>query len=242
MMSKIPLKIDLLLEINKVIFYDRLKKKIGKKANYLYCSYLQKSLVNRNFTIISNNCWGGSVYEDLDLEYLTPFVGLFIYAPCYIKLLSDLKYYLSLDLKFRNESIYPEAGKILLENNYPLGVLGDIEIHFLHYTTGDEAYIKWNRRKARISFENIFVKMCDRDLCNDMYLKTFDNLPFKKKIFFSSRNISDIKSLVYLDKYKGQPYIGDIYSDRWAYRERFNVVDWLNNKQTDESLNSYSFI
>ena len=40
-------------------------------------------------TIISNNCWGGFVYQKFNLQYRTPFVGLFIFAPDYIELLEN---------------------------------------------------------------------------------------------------------------------------------------------------------
>jgi uncharacterized protein (DUF1919 family) len=43
----------------------------------LYCKVARIRLKNQDFTIISNDCWGGGVYEDLQLQYTTPMVGLF---------------------------------------------------------------------------------------------------------------------------------------------------------------------
>ncbi|MHC5830493.1 MAG: DUF1919 domain-containing protein, partial [Nostoc sp.] len=106
-------------------------------------------LKNRNFSIISDDCYGGSVYRELGLQYTTPFVGLFILAPCYLKLLSNLSYYLQSDLLFQQHSKYPEVEykRLDKDNNYPLGVLRDeIEIHFLHYDNQEEAHNKWQRR------------------------------------------------------------------------------------------------
>ena len=40
----------------------------------------------------------------------------------------------------------------------PLGKLDDVEIVFLHYATKEEAEEKWNRRKQRINWENIYYK------------------------------------------------------------------------------------
>jgi len=54
---------------------------------------LRSQLKNRNFTIVSNNCWGGEVYRGFGLPYQTPFVGLFLFPACYIKLLKNLKNY-----------------------------------------------------------------------------------------------------------------------------------------------------
>lgn len=103
---------------------------------------LSNRVRNKNFTIISNNCWGATIYQELNLHYLTPFVGLYLNAPCYIKLLKKLAYYLKLPLTFTETSryeIYNEK-KRKGEWSYPVGLLdGDIEIHFFHYNSQEEA-------------------------------------------------------------------------------------------------------
>ena len=43
-----------------------------------------KKLTNTNFTIISNNCWGGVIYESYDLPKNTPTAGMFFMADDYI--------------------------------------------------------------------------------------------------------------------------------------------------------------
>ena len=55
----------------------RIRGFIEKIREDLYCRSLRKKVKNKNFTIISNNCWAGGVYEDLRMEYNTPTVGLF---------------------------------------------------------------------------------------------------------------------------------------------------------------------
>lgn len=59
------------------------------KKLYYWCLKCWRShtIKNKNVTIISNNCWGGFMYQSCKLEYQSPFVGLFILAPCYIELL-----------------------------------------------------------------------------------------------------------------------------------------------------------
>ena len=64
----------------------------------------QQRLNNKNFTIVSNNCWGAEIYRELGLQYQTPFVGIAIFAPCYIKLVKDLPKYMGETLKFTNIS------------------------------------------------------------------------------------------------------------------------------------------
>ena len=164
---------------------DILRKIVDKTKKYRELSYrllLRLALKNKDFSIISNNCWGGGVYEDLNIPYKTPFVGLFIMAPDYIKLLKNLKYYISLPLTFVEESKY-ERINIEREGQhgfYPIGKLEDIEIFFMHYASKEEALEKWERRKARINWNNLYIKLCDNDFCTYELAKEFDGLKFKK--------------------------------------------------------------
>ena len=47
------------------------------------------------------------------------------------------------ELKFGAVSKYKDRAK-----TYPLGLLDDIEIHFTHYKSEEEAHEKWERRTA----------------------------------------------------------------------------------------------
>lgn len=149
-----------------------------------------RRLTNPNFTIISNNCWGHEVYNYLRLPYDTPFVGLYLYAPCYIKLLENFHSTIASELRFKEVSKY---GKRVDESyQYPIGVLGDdIEIQFLHYKSKEEAYDKWNRRLERMHLEEnqLFFKFDDRDRCTQDLLLKFHQLPYKNKISFSKAKL-----------------------------------------------------
>lgn len=61
---------------------------------------LKSKLTNKDFTIISNNCWGAFVYQKFNLQYNTPFVGLFLFAPDYIKLLKNFENMINNKLTF----------------------------------------------------------------------------------------------------------------------------------------------
>src|SRR5215216_531302 len=59
---------------------------------------------NRDFTIISNDCFGGMAYEELGLRYESPFVGLFILPEDYIRLLRNLKTWCTQPIRFKVHS------------------------------------------------------------------------------------------------------------------------------------------
>lgn len=150
--------------------------------------YNKKRIKSRDFTVISNNCWAGKLYQYLDMPYLSPTVGLYFFADDYIKFVKNLKYYMSLDLKFiqANESKYSETLKEINQLDKPIGILDDVEVVFLHYNSEAEAYEKWNRRKERINWNNIYFKFSKMNLCTEEHLKAFDSLPYKEKFMLTS--------------------------------------------------------
>lgn len=204
---------------------DKFKEVIKKQKSSIVNYSSRRRLKNKEFSIISNNCWGGRVYQDLGIAYRTPFVGLFLYAPCYIKLLKNLEYYMGLQLNFVNHSKYMEANEVREENPYPIGTLDDIEIHFLHYKNQQEAIEKWNRRTARINWGNIFIKFSDRDLCTEGLLIEFDNLNHENKICFTAKEYKNLKSNIWFYGYKNASFVDNELTE---YKKYFDVVDWLN--------------
>ena len=132
--------------------YEGLRLKVLKIRRNLFADIRRKGLQNTDFTIISNNCWGGMVYESYNLPKQSPTVGLFFMASDYILFVSDLKEYLSADLTF----IRPQESKWKEEfeesesfGSYPIGKIKDVEIFFLHYHSEEEALSKWKRRCQR---------------------------------------------------------------------------------------------
>jgi len=124
---------------------------------YLYNYQERQALNNHDFTIIANNCWGWKIYNELGIPYTSPFIGLHINGPCFIRLLKNLQYYLQEELAFINYSKYDDK-----QYSYPIAVLGgEIEIHFVHYGSEEYARTTWHKRVKRINWDNLFIKMCD---------------------------------------------------------------------------------
>ena len=141
-------------------------------------------LKDKNFVIVCDNCWAGSVYQWLERPYNSPFISIGFYGDCYIKLLSNFDYYLNLSLKFITESKYKNRNI-----TYPLALLGDIELHFTHYKTEEDAKTKWTRRTARMlentNRDNYIFMMSDAWYATKQNFKDFEELPLKNKLSFS---------------------------------------------------------
>lgn len=111
-------------------------------------------LKDSNVSIISNNCWGGIICQTLGIECRSPVKNLSIEDVDYIRLLRDLKHYMSLELKFYQFRFNKNSQK-----DYPVMMLDDVKVHCNHDTDPHEAVEKWNRRKIKINYDNLFLEM-----------------------------------------------------------------------------------
>lgn len=122
--------------------YEGLRLKILKYWRIGFANYRKKKLKSIDFTIISNNCWGGMIYESYNLPKESPTVGMFFMAKDYIEFLSDLKGYVNGKLTFikPEESRWKDMPQISGDKRfglYPVGVLsnGKIRLKSSSYTT-----------------------------------------------------------------------------------------------------------
>ena len=103
----------------------------------------------------------------------------------------------------------------------PIGLLDKkVEIHFLHYHTEEEAASKWYRRASLVNFENLFVVGMDQNLYSEQDIRDFDNLLFKRKVFFSSHDIEGVGINCFIKDFDGNNGVGDPYKCAYLfYRE-----------------------
>ncbi|MER2295048.1 MAG: DUF1919 domain-containing protein [Desemzia incerta] len=198
-----------------------LKKKFQDSIRHIKLFREKKKINNKEFTLISNNCWGGLVSRDLNVSHKSPFVGLFIMTPDFIKLISNFEYYMQQDLKFVDKSKYENVNIQRAESTFPIGMLGDIEIDFQHYKTESEAYEKWNRRKNRMVWDNMYFKLAEKYECTYEHLVQFDNLPYKNKLVFTKNKYDNINSAVYIPDFQ-------LKKEMYHYRRYFDIAHWLN--------------
>ena len=151
-------------------------------------AYNKKKIKSRDFTVISNNCWAGKLYQYLDMPYLSPTVGLYFFADDYLKFVKNLKYYMSLELGFISASESKYCNVLTNRNQFDriIGTLDDVEIVFLHYKSREEAIEKWNRRKKRINWDKIVVKFSQMNECHDEQLNQFDSLDIPQKFMLTT--------------------------------------------------------
>jgi uncharacterized protein (DUF1919 family) len=172
------------------------------------------------------------------MQYASPTIGLFFFSEDYIRFLENFWFYIKQPLTFIEYSRHPNANKLRKTTPYPLGLLGnDIEIHFLHYKDPAEAECKWRRRVKRINLDNLFFIFSDGGGAvagaggydfTEEYLLRYEMLPFKNKIFFSSKPRKS-PSTIFVPKYANELHVGDSTHNR-KYEKYLNTIKWLNNE------------
>lgn len=182
----------------------------------------RKKLRNLQFSVIANNCNGGVILHDLGLPFNSPFVNLYIMPDDYIRLLKNLRMYLSLKLEFVQEEGI----------GFPVGQLGDVKIYFQHYSSETEAEETWYRRLGRIDYANLFIMFTDRG-CTLSDLLEFDSLDYKNKVCFTHVKMANIKSAVYIKGFEDKSEVGVLSEfkkpdSRYRYLDDFDYVGWFN--------------
>jgi len=196
---------------------ERLLQKI-RKLNVLRHA---RGIQSRDFSLIASNCTGTIPYRFLDMPHLSPTVNLFFFAPDYLKFASRLKHYLAQPLTFKTSSKYAEGRETHKGHGpYPIGQLDDIEIHFMHYTSEEDAKEKWERRAARVNFNNLIFTFTDRDLCTPELIHQFNELP-GKKLLLTAKPMPWIPCAVTVPAYRGCSEVGDAYT-RYDYLTHIN--------------------
>lgn len=185
-------------------------------------------LRNRNVTIISNDCWGGRMCKFYKLPFHSPFVGLFIYGPDYVRLLETPEV-LDEPLRFfpLEQSRYLDHLKSVNQLSHPVAYLGpeNLEIHFLHFENEEVAREKWNRRVKRIDWNNAIVKFSERDVCDDDLIRRFDRLPYGEKVCFTTHPVEGAASAVALPDFKGDDRVSlcwNVSNLSWSFVRHAN--------------------
>lgn len=132
-------------------------------------------LRNKDFCLIGNNCLSGVICHDLGLQFRTPTVDVCLPDDTIITFCEHLEHYLSLQMVQIDKSA---------EVRYPVGILkspfGDIELHFMHDNSFEEAKTKWERRKQRVDLDKVIV-LAFMPRARPEHLARFDRLPFSRK-------------------------------------------------------------
>ena len=204
-------------------------------------NHRRKKLKDDIFTIISNNCWAGTIYESYGIKKMSPTVGMFIMPDDYLKFIFNLDYYLAQPLEFVNPDDSKWKGTLQGKSNwgtYLIGKLDDIELQMLHYHNESVAKNKWDSRVLRVNKERLIFKFNDQNGATKEHIDMYLNMPLKNKLcFVSTPKFKVNKDCIFIKqprKYVGggikasrEPFGKSKYIDMTAY---INLVIERNGK------------
>lgn len=161
-------------------------KKIYNSVMYIprevYRKKKRKALKNTNFSIISSDCFGSFVYHTLGERFNTPTINLFFSQDDFLKFVLNLNGFLLSDLvEIKDSSVKYPVGQLEYNNS-------SIRIDFMHYSSFEEAKTKWDERKKRVDFSNIYIIQVIQSGLTQEYADLFSALPYKNKLLITHEN------------------------------------------------------
>ena len=175
------------------------------------------------FTIFSNNCIGGVFYHDAGQKFTSPLINTAMDGEDFLRFLEKPSHYLEHDMKF-----FSWPGR-----NFPVARIDDIEVNFVHYKSVEECTTKWEKRKERIIWDNIFIVATNHDgMCHDDCMERFDRLPYKNKIMFVSKDYPQYDWAIPIKQFKNrfQCRITTAFADMKGHRyyeTAFDIARWI---------------
>lgn len=186
-----------------IFIFRKIRDIIRYLRRIIYINKIEKGL-GRDFTIISSNCFGGRIYQDLRIPYLSPTAGLFFVFSDYVRFVEKFKEYINrpIEIVLKSKWDYLNERMKSREFTYPIGKIKgtDIEIHFLHYRSAEDAIDKWYRRVQRINHDNITFIGFYQNIPNKEDAEQF--LKMNNTILFSTIKFPKYKNCIYIKEFK----------------------------------------
>lgn len=180
---------------------------------------VRSSVEPGDVTIISQNCIGGVIYHDLGMQFLSPTINLFFKEPDFVRFVLNLEHYMACELEMR------------WEEEYPVGRLDDIEIHFMHYETCKEAKEKWERRKQRINWDSILVLASDQEGFDEVVFQQWKQIPYAKVLFTAQTQYAQDQDSMFFPEYGAHGVVGDLISRRKFYKDG-RIMEYIAKNQS----------
>ena len=208
--------------------FRRFLSKIRKKSSFKYREKLNNEIYEKlkdiqPCTIFSNNCLGGVFYSDAGLQFNSPLINTAMDGDDFLKFLLNPHHYLNCDMEF-----FSWPGR-----NFPIARIDDIEINFVHYKTPEECIEKWKKRTERIVWDNIFIIATNHDgMCHEDCMERFNQLPYKNKIMFVSREYPQYDWAIPIRQFKNRCQcritvaFADMRGHRY-YETAFDIAEWI---------------
>lgn len=195
----------------------------GKRKRRCLNANLSEKLKDCKFTVFSNNCLGTVFYHDAGKEFTSPLINTAMDGEDFLRFIERPKYYLSREMQFIKYKGY----------DYPIAMLDDVEIRFVHYKSEEEAKNKFYERAKRIVWDNVFIIATNHDGMNKPQLMArFDKLPYQNKIMYVSNEYPEYQWAKLVPQFKGRFQVRIMTSfanfrGQRYYETAFNLAEYV---------------
>lgn len=210
------------------------ERPVRKVKVVFHVNKMRRKLRNRDFSIISQNCLGGVVYHMLGLPFTSPTINMFIEDENFLKLVSNLKHYMSIEPEPLADPYVDPVDRTV---KYPKIRIDDIEICCLHFKNCAEAINAWNKRRNRINFENILVIANSWNMHgNKTLIKKILNTGYRTICFtfgdYTEANCIQLNDDFWQLDARGiiRPNITDYKPNSYKryFEDYIDIIDWIN--------------
>ena len=188
-----------------ISFITRLLGVIRRKCREPIIKRQVKICKVKECSLISQNCIGGVFYHDMGLQFMSPTINLFFKPEDFCRFVNNLKYYVTKPLE------------VYWGEQYPMGKIEDISIHFMHYESCREAKEKWEERCSRIDWDRIIVLSTDMEGFNENHFRIFEKIPYPKILFTGKKIFSEAPFALYYPEYHDRE-VKDLIPGRKFYK------------------------
>lgn len=191
--------------------------------NKFLAYFRRKLLKSQSISFVANNCIAGHFYEMAGILMSSPTINTGLTPEDFIKLCKSPQKYLNMDIKCDRMGFHNENNNESPNRLYPIGRLDDIEVHFVHEKTGQDAEDKWNTLRENVDFENLIFLLADNHT-NGIPIrvqKEFMELPQRHLLVINGKTKYCTSSY---DVIQNLPYAS---LDK-ALENYFDFVGWLN--------------
>ena len=164
---------------------ERIKSALYNRALRLAASTVRecerrrsRRLINSDLSILSNNCCGGFIYQDLKLSYNTPTAGVEVHPIDFCRLAANPEHYLLIDVRDLIDSSFCRREPFKKRPRKWIAQLDDFDVYFTHYPDGEVACEKWNRRRKRFNKEMAVALLVENPFFDEktvgLYLEAYN--------------------------------------------------------------------
>ena len=195
--------------------------------------HTERKRLQKNVTILASNCMGGLLYHDLGQQFLSPTVNTRFDSPDFVRFVCNIHDYLMMELKF-----------IPSDETFPVAMLGDVRVNFVHYHTNEEAEKKWKERIARIDWDNVYVITNDNDGMTEADFAALDACEFKNVLAFTSKPMPQHRCAFQMKQFGhlsevGNTMLRSIFTGEMEVQKSFDFVAWFNHPMGGADLEQF---